>query len=328
MKEARLMKQVSKRSNRNHQKTTGGNASAKNEKVRLSHRPKQPSKSSKAALTKSKVARKRKLSGSLAYHIYLESLSESGRKAVSSLLNTVTREMGYKRGAQHYPWHKIRYETMHHIRSRLIARNYSTASCNLGISSVRGVCKAAFNLGQLDAEQLMRIQSVPKVRGDASMVVGRSITKGELDAMIKVCDREKEVSKGKRNKALLMVGCYGGLRCNEIRCLNITDFNAKQGILQVLSGKGGKQRTVYLAKPAIDALTAWIEVLNEGEGALFRGIKKNGDLKNSITNEGIAKILQYLQKQTGIPKLTRCGKWRDIQVSQRRPDMTAVMTKH
>lgn len=68
-----------------------------------------------------------------------------------------------------------------------------------------------------------------------------------------------EEAASRRDLAMLEVLYASGVRVSELCGLDLGDLDADRGLLRVL-GKGGKERTVPLGRPAIRALAAWLEV--------------------------------------------------------------------
>jgi integrase/recombinase XerC len=62
---------------------------------------------------------------------------------------------------------------------------------------------------------------------------------------------------GLRDRAVLEVLYAGGLRVAELVGLDIDDVDRERGTVRVL-GKGNKQRTVPLGRPALQAVAAWL----------------------------------------------------------------------
>ena len=60
-----------------------------------------------------------------------------------------------------------------------------------------------------------------------------------------------------RNRAILAIGLYGGLRAEEIANLRIANFVPTAGLMGFV-GKGGKQRSVALPKAALQVLAEYL----------------------------------------------------------------------
>ncbi|MDI3280912.1 MAG: tyrosine-type recombinase/integrase [Bacillota bacterium] len=69
---------------------------------------------------------------------------------------------------------------------------------------------------------------------------------------------ETEEPQTWRNLALLTVFIYGGLRVSELTALRLADVRWDEGALEVLHGKGNKQRLVPLPPPALEILSEYL----------------------------------------------------------------------
>jgi integrase/recombinase XerC len=105
----------------------------------------------------------------------------------------------------------------------------------------------------------------------------------------------QEGSLGMRNRALLELAYGAGLRVSELAGLDRSDIDLREGLVDVRSGKGGKQRLVPFGPPAADALAQWMEsvsgealFLNHKGGRLstrsiYRIVRDSG-VKNGLTD--------------------------------------------
>ena len=85
---------------------------------------------------------------------------------------------------------------------------------------------------------------------------------------------DKTSPKGYRDRAILRVLCFTGIRVSELCALDLADIkNSDAPQLLVRGGKGGKRRHVPLGGKELDVLQDWIDVrerlVDEGNQALF-----------------------------------------------------------
>lgn len=85
----------------------------------------------------------------------------------------------------------------------------------------------------------MRKIQGPKV--DKEVLAGVPLE--NLNALLRTCDYSYA---GQRDRAILLTLLDSGLRRNELLALRICDLNIQTGAVQVINGKGGKNRTVYV----------------------------------------------------------------------------------
>ena len=238
------------------------------------------------------------------YHIYLNSLASSGRNPMATLLNQCAQLLEHKGSPESYEWHKLTFEKVSLIRASLVDLGYSVNTINMCLAGLRGVIKAAFNLGQTNADNMMRINSVKTLKGNA-VRTGRRLSKKEVKQLLNTCNTLPNDARATREKALLLIGIGAGLRCTEICSLKLEDFEATQGLLKVIEGKGRKHRQIYLAESVIKALNHWIKQRGTAPGALFTGLLKSGTPTNKpLTPSGLTYALRVVQVQAGIEGFT------------------------
>jgi integrase/recombinase XerD len=82
----------------------------------------------------------------------------------------------------------------------------------------------------------------------------RVLTATDVACLLNAPDRR--TAKGRRDAALLELMYASGLRVSEVVGLRWGDVDAKRSLLRV-RGKGGKERLVPVARPALEALAAY-----------------------------------------------------------------------
>ncbi|WP_334048022.1 tyrosine-type recombinase/integrase [Alteromonas gracilis] len=235
------------------------------------------------------------------YHVYLQSLSPTGRRSMASLLNTCTKLLGYPGKAEDFDWRSLSYAKAMMIRSTMLQADYAINTINMAISALKGVMKTAFNLELIDAERFGRINAVKPIKGNKQVRPGRILTKEEIEALITKCN-QLTGSVGERNNALLLTALNTGLRCSEICALKVNDVDLKNKRLIVSNGKGRNRRETFLNKTAAEAIKDWLAIRTDTPGYLFVRILKGKNLSMSpLTPSGIAHILKNLSHQTRIP---------------------------
>jgi len=226
--------------------------------------------------------------------VYLASLAPSGRRAMAGRLRVVADVLGHD--LEGLPWHQLRFEHLQAVRTKLTERRQAPATVNLTLSAVRGVMRAAFNLGQIHADQLQRVCSVGSVKGER-LPAGRALTIGELTALLESCET---TPAGRRDAALLALLFAAGLRRAEVVNLDLTDYDQDSGELKV-TGKGNKQRLLYVTNGAADALADWLTVRGATDGPLFLPTRKGGTVENRrMTAQAVYNILKGRAVKAGI----------------------------
>lgn len=195
-------------------------------------------------------------------------------------------------------WAALRFPHTVAVRAFLM-EHYSPASVNRMLSGLRGVLKAAWRLGQMSAEDYHRARDVGNVRND-TLPSGRELVPNELIALVEVC-KDDPSPAGVRDMAILAILYSCGLRREELVTLEVKDFDATHGKINVLAGKGRKARTTYAQGGALKALESWMRIRGYGAGPLFVPVRKNGELVDRrMSAQAIYYILKKRAEQAGV----------------------------
>ena len=113
--------------------------------------------------------------------------------------------------------------------------------------------------------------------------------------------------KGKRDRAILAVLLYRGLRCEELCALRVGDLQERSGIKHLLvHGKGNKIRFVPAHPSALSRIEEYLERAGHREdakGPLFRPVKNNtnGRLNAALTASGVyTRVVCHYASSAGI----------------------------
>jgi integrase/recombinase XerD len=102
-----------------------------------------------------------------------------------------------------------------------------------------------------------------------------------------------------RDHAILTVMAYTGLRVSEVCHLDCEDINLAERTLNVVSGKGDKDRMVVFAQPTAVALRRWLEAREEvGTDALF--LNRSG---SRLSPRSVQRIVKRYADDAGIRKV-------------------------
>jgi len=152
------------------------------------------------------------------------------------------------------------------------------------------VLKECQKLGWMSVEDFQKAVNIPIIKA-TTLLRGRALTSTEITALQSVCSRDPRTA-GVRDAAIIGV-LYGGLRRSEIVKLDSTDYNQHLNELTILSGKGRKDRRVYLPDGAHGAIEEWLNLRGSHVGPLFCHVNKAGRISpRRLTGQGIWYILQ------------------------------------
>jgi len=235
--------------------------------------------------------------------VYIASLtSELSRATMRGALDTVARMVGGDQAdALSFPWQAMRYEHTAAIRARL-AERYAPASANKMLAALRGAMRAAWRLGLMTAEDYHRAADVTAVKGDR-LPAGRSITTGELAALMDVCAADLTAA-GARDAAILALMYTTGCRRAEVCAADLADYDPAAGL--VVRGKGRKERLVHVVNGAADAMADWLAIRGDRPGALFLPVRKGGHVVRvaRLSTTAINMLLQRRAKAAGVKAIS------------------------
>jgi integrase len=233
--------------------------------------------------------------------VYLAGLKPTGRRSMLSKLNRVAVLLGYT-DASDVPWAELRFQHVAAVRSKLQEEHLAAATVNTVLAAVKGVARAAFNLGLISGDDHERIRSVKPVRGE-KLLTGRALTREEVRALLRVCVRTGGAG-GARDAALIALMFAGGLRRAEIVALDRADYDAEAGEL-VVSGKGGKERLLYVNHGAAKALADWLAHRGDEPGALFQPVSKGGRVaRRRMTDQAVYNMLVRRARQAKVRRFS------------------------
>ncbi len=219
--------------------------------------------------------------------VYLAGLSTNGRRTMAGKLSSVAAILGYA-DARTVRWAEMRYEHVTAIRTKL-AETKAPATVNATLSALRGVAREAWRLGLMSGEDRMRIEAVKGIKG-SRLPAGRALSVGEVTALFDVCARDASPA-GARDAAMLALLLGAGLRRAECAALTMDNYDSASQSVKV-TGKGDKQRMVYLEAGADLAVGDWLTMRGNQPGSLLCSVRKDGKIEGKgITAQAIYKAL-------------------------------------
>ncbi|MCQ3929761.1 MAG: integrase [Chloroflexi bacterium] len=231
--------------------------------------------------------------------VYLASLNtEQGRRTMLQALNTIAAILsGGQADAFTCDWGAVRYQHVMAVRAQLAA-HYKAGTVNKMLSALRGVLKAAKNLGQMPPDAYSNAVDIRGIK-NATLPAGRELSMGEISVLLMTCGLDHSPA-GVRDAALIAVLYGAGLRRAEIVELDLADYVPDTGKL-VVRGKGQKERIAWLNDGANAVLSEWLAVRGDEDGPLFWHINKADKLINRrLTTQAIFHILRKRGDEAGL----------------------------
>ncbi len=199
-------------------------------------------------------------------------------------------------GLEELPWGSLRFQHTAALQAALRQR-YTAAGTNKILSAVRGVLRAAWQLGQMAAEDYHAAAAVKSVKGSKEEPTGRALASGEILALLDACLADPAPA-GYRDAAVIALLYACGPRRAELVGLDladvsITEENGERWGKLAVRGKGNKARSLPVAGGALDALQDWLIVRGDAPGPLFVPINKGGVLAlgRRLTSQAIYDLL-------------------------------------
>jgi len=233
--------------------------------------------------------------------VYLAGLKPTGRRSMLSKLDRVAVLLGYPDAAA-VPWTELRFQHVAAIRAKLQEQNLAAATVNTVLAALKGVARAAFNLGLMSGDDHERLRSVKPVRGE-KLLAGRALETGEIEALLRTCVKAGGAG-GARDAALIALLFAAGLRRSEVVALDREDYDTEAKTL-VVRGKGGKERLLYVNDGAEDALADWLAYRGNEPGALLQPVGKGGHvLPRRMTDQAVYNALVKRARQAKVRRFS------------------------
>ena len=182
-------------------------------------------------------------------------------------------------------------------KAYLASEGKSPAVINQTLSAIRKLVREAADNGAIDPVMAQGIANVKGVKSE-SLPAGRDIKRGELNAMLGVCDASPI---GVRDAAILALMYQTGLRRSSIVKLNVEDYDSETGELKVIGAKGNKSIIAHVTGGAAGCLEDWLTLRGDAPGAMFYQVLRGGHIKPSrLTTQAVWHTVQRRAEQAGI----------------------------
>jgi len=134
---------------------------------------------------------------------------------------------------------------------------------------------------------------------------GKTPALGDHQARKLLLAPDPQTNKGKRERALLSVFLYHGLRREELCFLKMRDITERRGVAHLrIHGKGGKMRYVPLHPGSAELISLYVESVGERKPSspLFQPVKDNtsGKENKAMTADGVYKVVREYVESVGL----------------------------
>src|SRR5262249_26869328 len=124
------------------------------------------------------------------------------------------------------------------------------------------------------------------------------VSDDDLQALLAAAERQRTDFRCARDRAILSVLIFCGLRRAELLALEVPHVNLEAGVLLVQQGKGQKARAIPLCAEAKSVLRDWL--------AIREGLKCRhpylfvGEGRRRVGEQGLARMLEEIKSIAGL----------------------------
>ena len=126
----------------------------------------------------------------------------------------------------------------------------------------------------------------------------------QADAAADLAVNEETKLSGLRDAAILAVASDALLRVSELAALTVADIDMTEQTITVQRSKTDQEGTgavLFLGKPTIQRVQAWLAAAGIREGALFRALTKGGKVRAGLSARSLRTIIAKRSKAAGVP---------------------------
>lgn len=212
-------------------------------------------------------------------------------------------------------WRGITWGLVKAFQKWQLQNSYAVGTINGRLSTIKVYSWLAMQAGELDQQAAILIKGVTgykrgeqrhidKKRKAAGIDTRKgtkkadavTLTKAQADAMIE----RTETDQGRRDRLLMAVMLYQGLRVGEVAALQVGDFDLAAGELRFYRPKVDKTQTHVLTPPVLEAARDYIAKDAPALGILWRkSTKGNGLGSQGMSERAITKRVKYLGEKVG-----------------------------
>ncbi len=126
----------------------------------------------------------------------------------------------------------------------------------------------------------------------------------QADAAAALAANKDDRLAGVRDAAILAVASDALLRVSELAALAVADIDTTEQTITVQRSKTDQEGTgavLFLGKPTIQRVQAWLDAAGIRKGALFRALTKGGKVRSGLSARSLRTIIAKRSKAAGVP---------------------------
>lgn len=191
-------------------------------------------------------------------------------------------------------------------RRELASEGKAASTINGHLVAVRALLREAAEMDLISYEQAERMASIKSVSQKGERL-GNWLSREDAQRLLDAPDGG--TLKGTRDKAILALLLFCGLRRSEIVGLTVGHLQEREGhsVIADLIGKGGRVRTIKLPVPVKRSIAIWLEASGRelyGDAPVFVALRKGDQLASErLSDQAIYKMVVKYAEAIGRPEL-------------------------
>lgn len=164
------------------------------------------------------------------------------------------------------------------------------------MASIRKFYRHWLQNGRITLDPTLQLQTPQRIRP-----LPKAIAESAIESLLNAPDIE--TAAGLRDRAMLELMYATGLRVSELVTLPIGQLHLREKFVQILAGKGGKQRLVPMGEAAADYIGRYLTqsrpLLLAGKQLAMLFVNQRGEM---LTRQGFWYIIKQYAESAGIPR--------------------------
>jgi integrase len=213
-----------------------------------------------------------------------------------------------------FAWHGMTSGLVEGFVQWQLCAGYAIGSVNMRLSTVKLYCKLAQRAGALDEEHAAMIRCVMGYRGQegkridrerpVTRVGGKKAVQTPLTVeQAQLLIDQPDTPQGRRDRVLMCLLLYHGLRCEEVASLRVSSFDLGQGTFQFEQPKVGGMLRHRMHRQTYLAVQRYLQIDAPTEIFLL-GSRKGGQLQGTMSKSAINQRVRWLGEQIGVEQLS------------------------
>lgn len=205
-----------------------------------------------------------------------------------------------------FPWEYLIDREQTELVWRSIADRYKPATALRDAAALRVMVQCCRKVGLISDDECASARDFDTRDVSSESRPGRMLTEEDIQRLIAVKDVQAPRALVVRDAALILTLATTGARRNELSLADLPDAHLDTRELLLRRTKSGKPRTTWLHPNAAAALTEWLSIRGDEEGALFLPLGRTGRPLGGrrLSAHQMWKILRARAEAAGIGHVT------------------------